>query len=194
MTLWERVQQSVLRHEGGLSLNPHDRGNWTTGVVGQGELKGTNFGISAMSYPDLDIKNLTRDQAIAIYKRDFWDLIPSDLPDGLRWMAFDAAVNHGPHRALSWLKTHHTVAEYAAARLRFYTALGSWEHFGAGWTRRIAGLLEEITEWGERLERLERADTVVFHGFGEPIVIRNNFVWRSRGAKIDIRRDPPLKE
>lgn len=33
----------------------------------------TKFGISKRSYPKLDIKNLTREQAIEIYKRDFWN-------------------------------------------------------------------------------------------------------------------------
>src|SRR5688572_24264776 len=31
----------------------------------------TKYGISKKSYPSVDIKNLTLDQAIAIYKRDF---------------------------------------------------------------------------------------------------------------------------
>lgn len=32
----------------------------------------TNFGISKRSYPELDIKNLTREHAIEIYRRDWW--------------------------------------------------------------------------------------------------------------------------
>lgn len=58
----------VLQNEGGLSDNPHDQG----GI--------TNFGISfrfyKTIYPDAipdDIKNLTREQAIEIYKTQFWD-------------------------------------------------------------------------------------------------------------------------
>jgi lysozyme family protein len=50
----------VLRHEGGYVNDPKDPG---------GE---TNFGISKRSYPSLDIKNLTADQAKEIYFRDFW--------------------------------------------------------------------------------------------------------------------------
>lgn len=52
----------LLKAEGGYTNDPADRG------------KETKFGISKRSYPQLDIANLTRDQAIAIYKRDFWDL------------------------------------------------------------------------------------------------------------------------
>ncbi len=33
----------------------------------------TNFGISKRNYPYLDIKNLTPEKALLIYKSDFWD-------------------------------------------------------------------------------------------------------------------------
>ena len=62
----------VLLNEGGYSDKSNDPGNWTGGAIGQGELKGTNFGISAAAYPDLDIKNLSRVDAVEIYQRDFW--------------------------------------------------------------------------------------------------------------------------
>lgn len=86
----------VVDHEGGFGADPADRGNWTSGVVGQGELRGTKFGISAASYPALDIKALTLDDAKAIYLRDFWDVNRSDdLPGALRYYLFDTAVNCG---------------------------------------------------------------------------------------------------
>jgi lysozyme family protein len=50
----------VLSNEGGLVDNPNDPGGLT------------KYGISKASYPDLDIKNLTVEQATAIYLRDFW--------------------------------------------------------------------------------------------------------------------------
>ena len=51
----------LLNIEGGLTNDPDDRGGLT------------KFGISKRSYPDLDITNLTREQASAIYLRDFWN-------------------------------------------------------------------------------------------------------------------------
>jgi len=57
----------TLQHEGGFQDDVDDPGNWTGGVKGSGELKGTKFGISAHEFPDLDIKNLTEDQAIQAY-------------------------------------------------------------------------------------------------------------------------------
>ena len=49
--------------EGGFQNDPKDRGNWTSGIIGKGECKGTKYGVSAMAYPDLDIENLTIEQA-----------------------------------------------------------------------------------------------------------------------------------
>jgi lysozyme family protein len=58
--------------EGGYQCDPRDSGNWTGGEVGRGELKGTICGISAASYPHLDIKNLTEDDIGSIYYPDWW--------------------------------------------------------------------------------------------------------------------------
>ena len=69
--MFNKVFDRVIGHEGGFQADPKDRGNWTSGVVGQGELKGTKFGLAAMTYPHLDIKNLTVDQAKAIYFEDW---------------------------------------------------------------------------------------------------------------------------
>ena len=59
-------------HEGGYQCNPHDSGNWTSGEIGVGELKGTKYGISAAIFPSLDIKNLTPDQAVCLYQDRYW--------------------------------------------------------------------------------------------------------------------------
>lgn len=60
MATFETAVEAVLRHERGYVNDPLDAG---------GE---TNFGISKRRYPTVDIKGLTRDQAIFYYKRDFW--------------------------------------------------------------------------------------------------------------------------
>ena len=79
----------VLAWEGGYNDDPDDPG---------GE---TNYGISKRSYPDVDIKLLTLDDAKTIYKRDYW--VPAgceqitDTP--LAQFHFDTAVNLGVRRA-----------------------------------------------------------------------------------------------
>ena len=182
MTLRDRAILHTLELEGGYVDHPDDPG---------GE---TNFGISKRSYPHLDIRNLTREQAIQIYVRDYWDQIPADLPDGLRWMAFDSAVNHGVERALGWLSASPGLLSYTATRLRFYSRLMTFPTFGVGWVRRVASVLEEIRAWYDTLPP-SRAETVVFNGFGDrPIILRDDFNWRVRGAKIDITRATPAEE
>lgn len=60
MALFEDSINTVLENEGGYVNDQNDSG---------GE---TNFGISKKSYPNLDIKSLTVEDAKAIYLRDFW--------------------------------------------------------------------------------------------------------------------------
>ena len=92
MTAEERFRHAVeivLRHEGGYVKDPLDPG---------GE---TKFGISKRAYPDLDIANLTREQAIEIYRRDWWKRYGYDRIKSLEvaTKVFDLAVNMGPQAA-----------------------------------------------------------------------------------------------
>jgi len=86
---FKKAVDKTLQHEGGYVDDPHDPG---------GE---TNFGISKRSYPDLDIKNLTRDEAEEIYFKDFWQ---KNNYGGIKnhkiaEKVFDLAVNMGARRA-----------------------------------------------------------------------------------------------
>jgi len=97
----------IVGHEGeSLSLHRTDRGNWTSGQVGVGELKGSKFGISAMSYPRLDIANLTLEQAADIYITDYLAPLGADrFADGVAYQLLDFAVNSGPSRAAKAIQT-----------------------------------------------------------------------------------------
>lgn len=142
---WARSLAFVKRWEGGYQNVANDSGNWTSGVVGVGENKGTNWGISAASYPDLDIKNLSREEAHAIFQRDYW--IPSGAAK-LAWPAclvvLDTAILHGVGTATAWQAEVGTNAfAFAAKRLRVYTDLSNWDYWGKAWILRVADLLEE---------------------------------------------------
>jgi lysozyme family protein len=166
--VWDQIVGMVLKTEGGLSLDPQDAGNWTGGEVGQGELKGSNFGISAASYPNVDIANLTHDQAVAIYYNDFFLHLWCDkMPGWLALLVFDAAVNNGSGRSARWLQevagvdedgqigaitiaavrrsiATNGVATFAtrllAKRLAFMSLLEAWPHEVNGWSQRLIGL------------------------------------------------------
>ncbi|MDF3607570.1 glycoside hydrolase family 108 protein [Paracoccus sp. DMF-8] len=139
----------VLAHEGGYINHPQDPG---------GE---TNYGISKRSYPNEDIRGMTRARAAQIYRRDYWDAVRGDdLPAGLDLVAFDAAVNSGPGRGAKWLQQAvgasadgkvgpATLAAAKASdaktainracdyRMAFLRGLGTWPTFGKGWSRRV---------------------------------------------------------
>lgn len=71
--------------EGGYSNNPDDPG---------GE---TKYGISKRAHPELDIKNLTLEEAIDIYRSDYWDFYNLDAyPSPLCICLLDAYVQHRP--------------------------------------------------------------------------------------------------
>lgn len=165
--------ERVIGHEGGYTDDPNDRGNWTSGKVGEGELKGTKFGISAMSYPNLDIKNLTIDEAQIIYFNDFWVKNGIDqLPKAMQYQMFDASINHGFRNATKMLQRAVDVADdgiigkntikavgqydqlnlvllFNNERLKFYTDIRTWSQYGKGWARRVAGNLKLGSEDAE---------------------------------------------
>lgn len=167
-TAFVKAVALILRHEGGFTLNPDDDGNWTGGREGVGELKGTNLGISAASYPSVDIKGLTRDQAIAIYHRDYWQAIRGDeLPPALGILTFDMAVNGGPGAAIRLLQralrveddgklgpvtlakaqavtdARDAATRYTRERILHYVTMRRWLEFGRTWTQRSLETLVE---------------------------------------------------
>jgi len=80
------VAKTLIR-EGGSRFtdNPDDHGG------------ATKYGISQRAYPNVDIANLTEDQAKAIYKQDYWDRVSGDKlkSQAVAENIFDTAVNMG---------------------------------------------------------------------------------------------------
>jgi lysozyme family protein len=92
-TAFDKQIGATLNFEGGYVDDPDDSG---------GE---TNFGISKRSYPDVDIANLTRAEAIKIYRLDYF-VVPgfAQLPDRIGAKVFDLGVNMGPATATKLLQ------------------------------------------------------------------------------------------
>lgn len=148
MSHFSECVEVILQLEGGYSNDPYDPG---------GE---TKYGISKAAYPDLDIPNLTKADAILIYKRDYWQRINGDnLPPALALLVFDMAVNAGPKKAAQLLQrmvgatddgvigmetlaavrvpySAQSLRFYTARRIDYYTRLPGWKAFGMGWTQR----------------------------------------------------------
>jgi lysozyme family protein len=156
--------------EAGFTKDPRDPGNWTGGRPGVGELKGTKFGLSAATYPDLDIENLTLDQAQAIYLRDWWQKLQAGSVDpAIVYQVWVFAINAGMETAKRALQRaacvvddgqigDHTITaiqampvasvicRFNAQVLRYYTSCKIWNVEGKGWVNRVADQLEYEAE------------------------------------------------
>lgn len=143
---------NTLNYEGGYANNPKDPG---------GE---TNFGISKRAYPNIDIKNLTKEKAIDIYYHDYWLPIHGDemLPS-LAYNVFDMAVNAGVGTAIRMLQNALVITSdgkigpntlsamksansahltrFGALRAQYYFSLSTYAIFGKGWIIRTFGTL-----------------------------------------------------
>lgn len=156
----------VFGFEGGFSADPADPGNWTGGKSGSGELKGTKWGIAANTYPHLNIKALTREQAADIYARDYAKPF-LDLHPALGFQLFDFSVNAGVDKAVRTLQIVlgvtvdgklgpmtraaikdpvNVAIQLLAERLEFYTDIQGWSRFGRGWAKRVAANLRYLSE------------------------------------------------
>lgn len=90
----------TLEHEGGFNDVKHDKGGATNWGVSLRFLKGINEDIDGdglITY--LDIKKMTRSQAIEIYFDNFWKSLYDRFPDKLAMKVFDVSVNAGSSRA-----------------------------------------------------------------------------------------------
>ncbi len=162
---YDRCFELVIGHEGGFQNDPRDRGNWTTGQIGRGELKGTKYGVSAMSYPNEDIKNLTLARAKEIYKKDYWDANRcDDLPYGVDYLVFDVSINHGVRDGATFLQEavganvdgvigprtiarvtssnrEEVIRNLCVVRAMDYAAISTIKTYGNGWYGRLIDTL-----------------------------------------------------
>lgn len=152
---FQKAVDKIIEFEGGYVNHPRDPG---------GE---TKYGISKRAFPQVDIPNLTIELAKDIYKLHFWDMVKADeLPEAIRLIVFDCAVNQGVRSAVRILQSIVGVERdgiigpetlrranetepvvllhsYALLRHDHYTNLVSWATFGKGWSKR---LLEVVLE------------------------------------------------
>lgn len=152
----------LIGHEGGYVNHPDDPGGETNfGITKRTALESGYFG---------QMRDLTRTQAKAIYRRAYWDRAKLDQFDNaIAFQVFDAAVNHGIGQSIRFLQRAvgvaddgvvgpvtiaaiktmclpDTLALFNAERLEFYAKLSSFDSFGRGWVRRVASNLRFAAE------------------------------------------------
>jgi lysozyme family protein len=130
MSNFDTAFERLIGHEGDYVNHPKDPG---------GE---TKFGISKRQYPNVNIAALTLEDAKAIYRRDYWNVVGGDdLPYPIAFEVFDAGVNHGVSRSLD-INPDLFIRRFNGVRLEFFTNLRTWPAFGKGWARRVANNLK----------------------------------------------------
>jgi lysozyme family protein len=116
--------RETVKLEGGYVHDPVDPG---------GE---TKFGISKKSYPYLDILELTEDEAIEIYRQDYWEpVVNPDDPARVQWKVFDIAVNMGPQISRGFRQNVPTYPKLTAEEWAILHGLSTLQ------MRRYAGLV-----------------------------------------------------
>lgn len=163
-TTMEQCFAIIVGEEGAYGNDPRDPGNWTGGRVGVGVNKGTKYGISAKSYPNLDIANLTLAQAQNIFQQDYFLKFHCDqLPPPLALLVADTAYNGG--HPIEWMQTavgatpdgsfgpktlaainaHNgqgttVCAKFLSLRLSYDSDLAVWSINKHGWITRVINL------------------------------------------------------
>lgn len=147
--IYNKAFDLLMKVEGGYVNDPRDKG---------GE---TKYGISKKQYPNIDIKNLTLDEAKDIYFKDYWLRNKCDtLPDCLSVFLFDFCVNSNSIRARKFLQEalnvkidgvigNQTIAaahrlplkpvldEFYSLRVDYLMGLKDFNVFGKGWMNRV---------------------------------------------------------
>lgn len=155
---FESALKAILRHEGGYVNHPADPG----GMTNLGVTKRVWEEWVGHEVDEKTMRNLTPEIVGPMYKAKYWDKIKGDdLPTGVDYVVFDAAVNSGPGRAAKWLQAcvgvepdggigpktlaavnafdaNQLIEDYAKRRLSFLMDLKTWDTFGKGWGRRVA--------------------------------------------------------
>lgn len=155
---FDAALKAILHNEGGFVNHPADPG----GMTNLGVTKRVWEEWVGHEVDEKTMRNLTPEIVGPMYKVKYWNKIKGDeLPTGVDYVVFDAAVNSGPGRAAKWLQAcvnvepdggigpktlaavnafdaSQLVEDYAKRRLSFLMDLPHWDTFGKGWSRRVA--------------------------------------------------------
>jgi len=109
----------------------------------------TKYGIDQRSHPQVDIKNLTEEEATKIYWNEWVNDGCEHLPSPIDWLFFDACVNCGIGRASAFLKdSNRDPKKFQDERIGFYNRLAQSKprlgKFLKGWIARVEDLSKQV--------------------------------------------------
>lgn len=145
-------------HEGGYVDHPQDPGGRTNKGVTQAVYDHYR---QSQGLPVRSVWHLTGEEHHRIYRTRYWARVKGDqLPPGVDYCVFDAAVNSGVSQAAKWLQRAvgvrddgvigpvtleavnasdplRVVESVCDQRLNMLRRLKTWPTFGKGWSRRV---------------------------------------------------------
>lgn len=154
---FDAALKAILHHEGGFVNHPKDPG----GMTNLGVTKRVWEEWVGHEVDEKTMRALTPEIVGPMYKAKYWDKVRGDdLPAGVDYIVFDAAINSGPGRAAKWLQStvgavpdgaigagtlgkvaamepRAVIEKYQQTRLAFLQSLPTWDTFGKGWGRRV---------------------------------------------------------
>lgn len=166
---FEKCVAVTLAYEGGNSDDSRDPGGRTSRGITQREWDSYRRAHPELELPQ-DVFDAPQSAVLDIYWGQYWcPVAGDDWPAGLNLCTFDAGVNSGLGRSLTWARatlgqragTFVLLASIAAQksdqgplihdfqkrRLAFLEGLSIWSTFQRGWTRRVAGVEALAVKW-----------------------------------------------
>lgn len=102
MSRFEEALKTILAHEGGFVDHPDDRGGATKQGITQRVYD--SFRMTAAK-PTRSVRDIEGSEVAEIYRNQYWRAVRADeLPGKIALVMFDAAVNHGPRKAIMLLQ------------------------------------------------------------------------------------------
>lgn len=170
MTEFERSLAKELVLEGGFVNDPDDPGGATNKGVTQAVYDTYRKSVGAGHQ---SVRLISADEARAIYKSRYWDLIKGDqLPPGVGFVVLDGGVHSGPGQSVKWLQRalglakidglvgpetlaavnavedHDSlIAKILSLREVFMRVLKGWKKYGKGWVSRLKQVLAIGQAW-----------------------------------------------
>ena len=162
---FDTIMDHVFHWEGGYVDHPRDPGGATNMGITIHTLRALDMDLDMDGDIDKDdVKKVTRDVALSIYRLQYWDQVEGDrAPSGVDAVLMDGAVNSGPRASVRWvqramgitadgllgpvtrraisLSNPPVLVERAIdERLKSVRQFRNYDVFGQGWENRIYSL------------------------------------------------------